>query len=79
MPRQTVRRRKGEGMSNLAEAFPAEQERVRELLVEYEKIGPSGAFGAMMLRQVLKEADAASMSGDVVRMLRAYEAMKECE
>jgi hypothetical protein len=54
-------------MSNsLAEAFPAEQERVRELLADYESIGPSGAFGAHMIRSALKEADHAAMSGDVV-------------
>jgi len=58
-------------MTSLADALPAEQERVRELLVEYEKIGPSGAFGALLIRQKLKEADAAVMSGDVVRMLSA--------
>lgn len=66
-------------MSSLAEVFPAEQERVRELLKDYEDIGPSGAFGAAMIRQVLKEADAAAISGDVVRQLRAYEALKGCQ
>lgn len=64
---------------SLADAFPLEQQRVRELLVEYEKLGPVGTFGAAVLRLALQEADAAAMSGDVVRMLSAYQALKECQ
>ncbi len=66
-------------MTSLADAMPAEQERVRDLLVEYEAIGPSGAFGAAMIRAALKEADEAAMSGDVVRMIRAYSSLKDCQ
>ena len=66
-------------MASLAESFPAEQARVRELLVEYTKIGPAGTFGAMMLRDVLRRADEAVMSGDVVAMIRIYEELKACE
>lgn len=65
--------------NSLADALPKEQERVRELLVEYEKLGPVGTFGAEVLRLALHEADAAAMSGDVVRMLSAYQALKECQ
>lgn len=65
--------------TSLADAFPREQQRVRELLVEYEKLGPVGTFGAEVLRLALQEADAAAMSGDVVRMLSAYQAFKECQ
>lgn len=64
---------------SLAEAMPLEQARVRELLVEYKALGPVGGFGAMMIERDLKEADAAVMSGDVVRMIRAYEALKGCK
>lgn len=66
-------------MPSLAEDYPKEQERVRELLREYESIGPSGAFGAMALRQRLREADEAAVSGDVVRMLRAFTQLKDSE
>jgi hypothetical protein len=55
------------------------QAHVREVLGEYKKIGPAGAFGAMMIEQTLKRADEAAMSGDVVAMLRAYEEMKGIE
>ena len=66
-------------MSTLADALPAEQERVRELLITYESLGPVGSFGAAMLRQTLARADQAVMSGDVIAMLRAYEELKGCQ
>lgn len=62
--------------NSLAEVLPQEMERVREILGFYKEIGPAGMFGAAMIEQDLREADQAVMSGDVVRMLRAYEALK---
>jgi len=64
---------------SLAEALPQEMARVREVLGLYKQIGPAGIFGAAMIEQDLREADQAVMSGDIVRMLRAYEALKEIE
>ena len=58
--------------------FPNEQARVRELLGVYKAI-PQGAFGAMMIEQVLRRADQAAMSGDPVAILRSYEELKGCE
>jgi len=66
-------------MKSLAEALPEEQARVRELLGEYKALGPVGQFGAIMIERDLAEADAAVMSGDIVRMMRAYEALKGCQ
>lgn len=63
---------------NLIEGIQSEQERVRELLTLYQEI-PTGAFGAAMLTQAIKESEDALASGDVVRQLRAYEALKNCE
>ena len=63
---------------SLGEAYPVEQERCRELLLAYAKIGPAGAFGLMSIKAVLREADEASVSGDPVRMLRAFDRMKGC-
>lgn len=63
---------------SLVEAFPAEQERVRDLLSVYETI-PTGGFGAMMIRDALKRAEQAAASGDVVAMLRSYEELKGCK
>jgi hypothetical protein len=64
---------------SLAEALPQEMARVREVLGLYKQIGPAGMFGVAMIEQDLREADQAVMSGDIVRMLRAYEALKEIE
>ncbi len=64
---------------SLADALPQEMARVREVLGLYKQIGPAGMFGAAMIEQDLREADQAVMSGDIVRMLRAYEALKEIE
>lgn len=65
-------------MASLAEDYPKQQQRVRDLLPLYDAI-PTGAFGAMMLRQVLTRAEQAAASGDVVAMLRSYEELKGCQ
>lgn len=65
-------------MKSLAEAIPEEQQRVRELLVEYKRLGNPGAFGAAMLEAELARADQAVMSGDLTAMLAAYESLKQC-
>ena len=65
-------------MATLAADFPKEQKRVREVLERYKKI-PTGVFGAAMIEKVLEEAEIASSSQNVVRMLRAYKMLKEVE
>lgn len=67
------------GTTSVGEQFPLEQARVRELLIAYKKIGPAGAFGALMLEQALQRADQAAISGDVVAVLRSYEELKGCQ
>lgn len=64
---------------SLAEALPKEMARVREVLGHYREIGPAGMFGAAFIEQDLREADNAVMSGDVVRMIQAYEKLKGIE
>jgi len=66
-------------VASLGEEIPKEQARVREALGHYKELGPTGAFGALMIEQVLQKADRAVMSGDVVEMLKAYEELKQCE
>ncbi|KKL49578.1 hypothetical protein LCGC14_2314060 [marine sediment metagenome] len=66
-------------MHTLGDELPKQQARCRELLVIYKEIGPSGAFGAAMIEQSLREADQAVISGDVVAMLRAYARLKNHE
>lgn len=64
---------------SLGELYPLEQARCRELLAEYKKIGPAGFFGATMIEQILRNADAMVIQGNTVGMLIAYEQMKGCE
>lgn len=61
---------------SLAEALPKEMARVRTVLGHYREIGPVGMFGAALIEQDLREADQAVMSGDVIRMLQAFEKLK---
>lgn len=64
-------------MDTLGDDFPKQQARLRELLGLYKEIGPAGMFGAAMIEQTLRKADAAAVSGDVVAMLSVYQEMKE--
>ena len=66
-------------MSSVGEDFPKEQARVRNLLGQYREIGPAGTFGAIMIEQVLRRADDAAISGDVIAVLRSYEELKGCQ
>jgi len=66
-------------MASLGEEYPKEQARVREVLGVYKEIGPAGAFGAMNIEQTLREADEAALSGDLPRMIAAFEEMKLVE
>lgn len=66
-------------MTSLGEEYPREQERCREVLAMYKELGAAGMFGAAHIEATLKEADEAAISGDVVRMLLAYERMKGVE
>jgi len=63
---------------NLIEGIQQEQKRVRELLTMYEEI-PQGAFGAIMLKQVIAESEKAIASGDIVLMVQCLAELKECE
>ena len=60
----------------LAEAFPMEQKRVREVLEQYARIGPAGFPARILIRDTLERAEKAAASGNVIDMLRMYEEMK---
>ena len=65
-------------MSSLGTKLPEEMVRVRdEVLPLYLEIGPPGAFAVAMIRGELDAAAKALAEGDVVAMLRSYEALKE--
>lgn len=65
--------------TSVGEDFPKQQARVREVLGLYRDIGPNGMFGATMIEQTLREADEAQASGDIVRILQSYQALKAIE
>lgn len=63
---------------SLGEALPAEMARVRdEVMPAYVEIGPPGIFALTFMRADLDRAAKAMAEGDVVGMLRAYEALKD--
>jgi len=64
-------------MNTLGDDFPKQQARLRELLGQYKAIGPAGMFGAAMIEQTLRRADAVAVSGDLVGMIQVYQEMKE--
>lgn len=62
-------------MKTLADALPAEIQRVQELLPLYDAI-PAGSWAATMMRTAIQQAHAAMVRGDVVEMIRWYEDLK---
>lgn len=64
-------------MSSLGTELPKEMARVRdELMPLYQSIGPAGGFALAMMRAELDRATKALAEGDVVTMIRSYEALK---
>ena len=66
-------------MSNLAEQYPKEQERMRDLIEEYKSIGPAGRFGLAILKDILRRADEAAATQDTVAMIQCFKEMQGCE
>ena len=63
----------------LGDALPKEIERCQRLLEIYASLGPVGAFGYHAIELDIEAAQKVIADGDVVAMLRAYEALKGCE
>ena len=68
-------------LKTLGEALPEEMARVRELIVMLRDpmLRGSGEIAARLMELDLQAADKAVMSGDVVAMIKAYEALKKWE
>lgn len=65
-------------IETLGDALPKEIARVRDkVLPLYVNLGPTGTFGAMMIRRDLDAASKAMIEGDVVAMIRIYQELKE--
>lgn len=66
-------------IQTLGDALPKEQERVRKLVQMYRDplLNGAGEIAARMMEQSLKEAELAVMSGDLRKMIVAYQDLKE--
>lgn len=65
---------------SLAEAYPEERARCRELLTQYRSLPNNcGEFGALVIESALRRADDASAQGDVVAMVRAFAELQSLE
>ena len=62
---------------SLGEALPLEIARVTEVLTHYHEVGLVGMFVAVMIEIYLKDAKEASASGDICRMINAYNNLKD--
>jgi hypothetical protein len=66
-----------ETTDTLGTALPREMARVRDdVMPAYVAIGPAGGFALTLMRMELDAAAKAMAEGDVVAMLRSYEALK---
>ena len=68
-----------EQIKTVGDDFPNQLARAREYLEIYKSLGPARAFGAAMIEQTIREADQAAISGDVVAIVRSYQALKAIE
>lgn len=63
---------------SLAEAYPKEQARVRNAVAEARAAGvPEFTFYIAVGEDLLRRAEIAAMSGDVVQMLRLFAELRE--
>ncbi len=62
---------------NLMDGLLREMNRNREVLKEYEAIGPAGRFGAAMIKQAIANAEKSIADNDVVQMLVCYKTLEE--
>lgn len=63
-------------METLAESLPKEIERVQEIIKEYEQV-PMGHIAAALMKYDIKKANEAMISGDLVGMIQAHQALKD--
>ena len=71
---------RSEAMSeNLMDGLFREMNRCREVLKNYEAVGPVGRFGYALISANIKESEVAIASNDVVRMIAAFKALQGCE
>jgi hypothetical protein len=64
-------------VTTVGDDFPRQQERLRTCLEQGLAVGTAGRFYVAVCKEILKRADEAAISGDVVLVLRSYNEMKE--
>lgn len=64
-------------MNNLAEAYIAQQERLRICLINGKEIGAAGTFYCIVIEDLLRRADKAVMEQDIIKMISIYKEMQE--
>lgn len=64
-------------MMTIGEDFPIQQARMRRCIEQGLATGPNGRFYVAVCEEILRRADEAAISGDVVLILRSYNEMKE--
>lgn len=64
-------------MTTIGDDFPNQQERIQQCKQNGLGIGPSGTFYVMMCDDLLRRADKAAISGDIIEIIRVYNEMKE--
>ena len=65
-------------MDTLGDVLPREIERVQKIIKIYEET-PAGHLVAAMMKQDIKRAHEAMMSGDITGMISACQTLKEYE
>jgi len=63
---------------SLAEAYPKEQERCRELLEGYKQIN-TGGFGVLVIGDILERAEIAAANQDTAEMIKVFQEMRDCQ
>lgn len=66
---------------NMIEAIQERCNYIRDTVIpEYDRIGPAGTIGKMLLQQEIKNAEAVIASGDVVQMVCTLKELRDtCE
>lgn len=67
--------------NNLIQGIQQQVARCRELLTEYDHplVAPTAGFAKAMIQAAITEGEAAIASGDVGRMVKAYQALVDCK
>lgn len=65
-------------MANMIEAIQERCNYIRDKIIpQYERIGPAGTFGKMMLQNDISNAEAVIAGGDVVQMVTTLQSLRE--